>query len=90
LIALPFILVLVKNHVWLSRGVHMAGTTWQVVTRIMVGVGDMVWRTRDGEAQVEYSVTGRSGDRVIPCMVCTVHEETRSTGFLVKPQNQGP
>jgi hypothetical protein len=23
------------------------------------------------------------------CTVCTVHKETRSAGFLVKPQNQG-
>jgi hypothetical protein len=23
------------------------------------------------------------------CVVCTVHKETRSTGFLVHPQNQG-
>jgi hypothetical protein len=23
------------------------------------------------------------------CVVCTVHKETRSTGFLVEPQNQG-
>jgi hypothetical protein len=23
------------------------------------------------------------------CVVCTMHMETRSTGFLVEPQNQG-
>jgi hypothetical protein len=23
------------------------------------------------------------------CVVCIVHEETRSVGFLVEPQNQG-
>jgi hypothetical protein len=23
------------------------------------------------------------------CVVCTMHEETRSVGFLVEPQNQG-
>ena len=39
--------------------------------------------------QVEYSVVGRSRDRVTPCAVCTVHVETRSAGFLVEPQNQG-
>jgi hypothetical protein len=27
--------------------------------------------------------------RVAPCAACTVHVETRSTGFLVDPQNQG-
>jgi hypothetical protein len=39
-------------------------------------------------AQVEYSVAGRSRGRVILCVVCTVHVETRSTCFLVEPQNQ--
>jgi hypothetical protein len=40
-------------------------------------------------AQVGYSVAGRSRGRVAPCAVCTGHEETRSAGFLVEPQNQG-
>jgi hypothetical protein len=34
-------------------------------------------------------MAGRSGGRVTPCVVCTVHKETRSAGFLVEPQNQG-
>jgi hypothetical protein len=46
-------------------------------------------RTGNGQAQVGYSVTGRSGDRVMLCAVCTVHIETRSTSFLVEPQNHG-
>jgi hypothetical protein len=25
----------------------------------------------------------------MPCVVCTVHKEMRSMGFLVEPQNQG-
>jgi hypothetical protein len=40
-------------------------------------------------AQVGYSVAGRSRGRVAPCAICTMHVETRSTGFLVEPQNQG-
>jgi hypothetical protein len=40
-------------------------------------------------AHVEYSVAGRSIGQVAPCAVCTVHIETRSTSFLVEPQNQG-
>jgi hypothetical protein len=40
-------------------------------------------------AQVRYSVVGRSRDWVTLCVVCTVHMETGSTGFLVEPQNQG-
>jgi hypothetical protein len=36
-----------------------------------------------------YSVAGRSRGRVALCVVCTVHMEMRSAGFLVEPQNQG-
>jgi hypothetical protein len=39
--------------------------------------------------QVGYSVAERSRGRVAPCVVCTVHVEMRSVGFLVEPQNQG-
>jgi hypothetical protein len=39
--------------------------------------------------QVRYSVVGRSRGRVALFAVCTVHVETRSTRFLVEPQNQG-
>jgi hypothetical protein len=40
-------------------------------------------------AQVEYSMAGRSRGRVVLCVVCIVHVETRSTSFLVEPRNQG-
>jgi hypothetical protein len=40
-------------------------------------------------AEVGYSMAGRSRGWVAPSAVCTVHVEMRSTGFLVKPQNQG-
>jgi hypothetical protein len=40
-------------------------------------------------AQVGYSVAGQSRGQRAPCVVCTVHGETRSAGFLVEPQNQG-
>jgi hypothetical protein len=40
-------------------------------------------------AQVGYLVAGRSGGQVMLCAVCTVHEVTRSTNFLVESQNQG-
>jgi hypothetical protein len=33
---------------------------------------------RDGQAQVEYSMAGRSRGRVTLCAVCTVHKETMS------------
>jgi hypothetical protein len=36
-------------------------------------------------AQVRNSVARRSRGQVAPCVVCTVHVETRSVGFLVEP-----
>jgi hypothetical protein len=38
-------------------------------------------------AQVGYVVVIRSGGQVTPCVVYTVHVETRSASFLVEPQN---
>jgi hypothetical protein len=55
----------------------------------VAGVGDLVQRFRNGQAQVGYSVAGRSRGRVTLCAVCTVHEEPMSACFLVWPQNQG-
>jgi hypothetical protein len=57
--------------------------------RIEVGVGDLVQRTGDGEAQVRYSVAGRSRGQVTLYAVYTVHKKMTNTGFLVQPQNQG-
>jgi hypothetical protein len=55
----------------------------------VAGVGDLVQRTDDGEAQVRYLVAERSEGRVTLCAVCTMHKEKRSACFLVWPQNQG-
>jgi hypothetical protein len=78
-----------ENHVCLSRGVQVAGVAWRAATRIMAGVGDLVRRIGDGQAQVGYSVARRSGSRMTPYAICTVNVEMRSAGFLVEPQNQG-
>jgi hypothetical protein len=51
--------------------------------RIEAGVGDLVQRTANDQAQVEYSVAERLRSWVMLCAVCTVHKETRSAGFLV-------
>jgi hypothetical protein len=88
-VVLPLFSFCVENHVCLSRGVQVEGAACRAVTRIVAGVGDLVRRAGDGQTQVGYSMAGRSGGRVMPCAVCTVHEEMRSEGFLVKPQNQG-
>jgi hypothetical protein len=68
----------------LSRGVQVVGAAWRAAMRVMVGVGDLVQRTRM-VTQVGYSVAGRSRGWVAPCAVCTVHVEKRSVGFLVEP-----
>jgi hypothetical protein len=52
--------------------------------RINAGVGDLVCRIGDDQAQVRYSVAGRSGGQVTSCVIRIIHvEETRSTGFPV-------
>jgi hypothetical protein len=56
--------------------------------RIVTGVGDLVQGIGDGQTQVGYSVAGRSRGWLMLCAVCTMHEDTRSTNFLVWPQNQ--
>jgi hypothetical protein len=38
----------VENHVYLSRGVQVAGAAWRAATRIVAGVGDPVQRTGNG------------------------------------------
>jgi hypothetical protein len=37
-----------ENHVYLSRSMQVAGAAWHAATRVVVGVGDLVQRTRDG------------------------------------------
>jgi hypothetical protein len=87
-VLLPLSLFRVENHICLFCGVQVAGAAWRAVTMIAAGVGDLVQRTENGQAQVRYSVVGRSGGWVMSCAVCTMHEETRNTCFLVQPQNQ--
>jgi hypothetical protein len=43
-----FIMFHLENHVYLSRGVKVAGVTWWAATRIVVGLGDLVQRTGYG------------------------------------------
>jgi hypothetical protein len=59
-----------ENHVCLSRGVQVAGVAGRAAMRTVVGVGDLVQRTRDGR-------TGRVlGGRVVERSggaVCGLH-----------------
>jgi hypothetical protein len=79
--------ILVKSGCY-TRGVQVVHVTWRAATRIVAGVGDLVQRIGDDQAQVEYLVARRLRGRVTPCAVSTVHEEIRSAGFLVEPKNQ--
>jgi hypothetical protein len=45
--------------------------------------------TGDGQAQVGYLVAERSRGQMTLCAIYTMHKETRSTSFLVWPQNKG-
>jgi hypothetical protein len=53
----------------------------------VVGVGDLVQRTGDG--RTGRVLGGRAVERSGGAAVCTGHMETRNTGFLIEPQNQG-
>jgi hypothetical protein len=59
------------------------GAAWQTMTRIEVGVTNLVQRIGDDQAQVRYSVVGRLRGRVTLCAVFTVHKETMSMSFMV-------
>jgi hypothetical protein len=63
-------LVCLENHIFLSRGVQVAGAAWRAATRTVAGVGDLVQRTGDGR-------TGRVlGDRAVERSggtVCGLH-----------------
>jgi hypothetical protein len=88
-VILPYYLSCVENRVSLSRNVQVTGATWRPATRNVARVGDLVKRTGGGQAEVRYSVAGRSRGQVTLCAICTVHKETSSVGFLIWPQNQG-
>jgi hypothetical protein len=56
-VILPY-LFYVENRVCLSRGVQVTGATWRAAIMIVVGVGDLMQRTGDGQAHVRYSMAG--------------------------------
>jgi hypothetical protein len=47
---------------------------WRTTTRIMVGVGDLLQRTGDDQAQVGYSMAGRSRGQMTLYAICTVQK----------------
>jgi hypothetical protein len=81
LFVLPLSLFRLKNRVYLSRGVQVAGAAWRVVTRIVAGVGELVQRTGDGRTGrvLGGRAIERSGDAV-----CGLHRARgdEEHGFL--------
>jgi hypothetical protein len=59
-----------ENHVCLSRGVQVTGAAWRAATRTMIGVGDLVQRTRDG--RTGWVLGGRTAERSVD-VVCGLH-----------------
>jgi hypothetical protein len=55
---------------------------WRATTRIETGVGNLVQRTGDDQAQVGYSVAGRLRGWVTLCVVYTMHKEMVSASKL--------
>jgi hypothetical protein len=51
-VVLPYYRFHVEKHIFLSRDVYVICAAWRAVTTIEVGVGDLVQRTEDGQAQV--------------------------------------
>jgi hypothetical protein len=57
---------------------------WQATMRIKAGVGELARGIGDDQAQVQYSVAGRSRGQVMLCAIRIIQiEEMRSTGFSV-------
>jgi hypothetical protein len=59
-----------ENRVCLSRGVQVAGAAWRAVTRIVVGLGDLVQRT--GNGRTGQILGGRAIER-LGGVVCGLH-----------------
>jgi hypothetical protein len=57
-VVLPYQQFCVEKCVCLCCYEYVTGATWQAAMRIETEVGDLVQRTRDGQAQVRYAVAG--------------------------------
>jgi hypothetical protein len=71
----------VENRVCLPRCVQVAGAAWWAVTRIVLGVGDLVQRTGDGRTSrvLGGQMIGRSGD--VGCGLYRAHEDEKRSFF---------
>jgi hypothetical protein len=88
-VVLPYHLFHVEKHICLSHDVYVTGVAWRAETRIEVRVGGLGVEDRGWSSTGRVLSGWRIRDRGTLCVVCTMHKETRSAGFLVQPQNQG-
>jgi hypothetical protein len=84
-----FISVRLENRVYLSHGVQVTGAAWWAATMTMVGVGDLVQRTRDG--RIGHVLNGwvikRSGDTMCGLHHAREDEEHRFLSSASKPMS---
>jgi hypothetical protein len=78
-----------ENHVYLFRGVQVAGTAWRAAMRIVEGLGDLVQRTGDGH--IGWVLGGRAIERS-GGTVCGLHrtrgdKEREFFGWAPKPRS---
>jgi hypothetical protein len=81
LLVLTLSLYRVGNHVYLSCGMQVTSVAWRAAMRIVVGVGDLVQRIRDGRTGrvLGGRVIERSGDAV--CGLHGLASKPRSTVY---------
>jgi hypothetical protein len=84
---LPLPLFHLENHVCLSRGVQVVSVKWWVVTRIVLGVEDLVQRT--GDSRTGRVLGGRKIERSDD-VVCDLHRARgdEKRGFLGSTSKQ--
>jgi hypothetical protein len=85
-VVLPCYISWLENHVYLSRGVQVAGAAWRAATRIVAGIGDLVQRIGDGQAQVGNSVVRQLRGRVTLCAVVSGPSSTQLGRACVGPK----
>jgi hypothetical protein len=76
---LPLPLFHLENHVCLSRGVQVASVKWWVVTRIVLGVEDLVQRT--GDSRTGRVLGGRKIERSDDA-VCDMHRASKPRSIV--------
>jgi hypothetical protein len=86
-VVLPLSLYCVENRVCLSHGVHVAGAAWRAAMRIVVRLGDLVWRTGDGRTCWVFGdqTIGRLGDAVCGLHHTREDEEREFLSWASKP-----